>query len=1042
MINCMPRSLARAALLLLCFLLIVPAADAAGPPFQPPGFAHRRVCKNVPTPRVHCDSEIVLDAFGQPLVTDTPLGYGPADLQSAYNLSSAAASAGATQTIAIVDAYDDPNAEADLGSYRTQYGLPACTTSNGCFRKVNQAGSSTGLPAASDSWAKEISLDLDMASAICPNCKILLVEASSSYSNDLATAVDEAVTLGATQVSNSYGAAEYSGETTVESSYHHPGIAMTVSSGDYGYGVEFPASSQYVTAVGGTSLQSDSSARGWSESAWGTTANSPPAGAGSGCSLYEPKPAWQTDTGCANRSVADVSAEADPATGVAVYDSYGTAGGWIVVGGTSASAPIIAGFDALIGAGAAPASYVYSHPGYFNDVTSGSNGSCSGGYLCTAAVGYDGPTGLGTPNGGAIFGLPAASTGAATAVTDSAATLAGTVNPHGAAATYHFEYGTSRSYGSSTTSSSAGSGSSAVPVSADITGLAQGTTYHYRLVASNTAGGVSDGADHSFRTNGPPVVTTGAASSITATGAMVAGTVNPLGQATMVHVEYGTTTSYGTSTPSFSAGSGNSTVSLSVGVGGLSPGTEYHYRIVATNATGTGNGDDATFTTASGPPAVTTGSASSVTTSGATVAGTVNPGGVPTTYHFEFGTSTAYGTSTADDPAGSGTSAVPVSADLTGLTQGTTYYYRLVATSSAGTSYGSAQTLTTTTLFSATTGAASAITYHSAAVAGTVNPGGLATSYHFEYGSSPSYGATTPAVDAGAGSSPVDASAALANLNPAEEYHYRLVATNSTGTIHGDDQTFTTALPPPLAATGAATNITDSAANVSGSFVAQGLDTHYHFEYGPTTSYGTSTQDIDAGAPPSFMSVQAGLTGLAPSTAYHFRLVATNASGTTNGDDAVFTTQPTPSGSGTQDQQSTQVTQTQTQTPTSVPTPPPPATLAAPSLAVPAHVSLRALLARGVSSTVSCAGPCQVRGSLVLPAATARHYKLGHKKTVVGKVKLSLAKGGSGKLVVRLSALARKRLRHARSLKLTLQLVVADAAGQHHTLSRTVAVKH
>jgi hypothetical protein len=170
--------------------------------------------------------------------------------------------------------------------------------------------------------------------------------------------------------------------------------------------------------------------------------------------------------------------------------------------------------------------------------------------------------------------------------------------------------------------------------------------------------------------------------------------------------------------------------------------------------------------------------------------------------------------------------------------------------------------------------------------------------------------------------------------------------------------------------------------------------------------------------------------------------VATNASGTTNGDDAVFTTQPTPSGSGTQDQQSTQVTQTLTQTSTSLPVPPPPATLAAPSLAVPAHVSLGALLARGVSSTVSCAGPCQVTGSLVLPAATARHYKLGHKKTVVGKVKLSLAKGGSGKLVVRLSALARKRLRHARSLKLTLQLVVADAAGQHHTLSRTVAVKH
>jgi phosphodiesterase/alkaline phosphatase D-like protein len=987
---------------------------------------------------MHCDSEIVLNAFDQPLVTAAPMGYGPADLQSAYNLSSAASSSGSTQTIAIVDAYDDPNAEADLGVYRTQYGLPACTTANGCFKKVNQTGSTTGLPAASDNWSTEISLDLDMASAVCPNCKILLVEASSSFSNDLATAVDEAVTLGATQVSNSYGSAEYSGETTAESSYDHPGIAITVSSGDYGYGVEFPAASQYVTAVGGTSLQSDSSERGWSESVWGSTANSPPAGAGSGCSAYEPKPAWQADTGCATRSVAEVSAVADPSTGLAVYDSYGTAGGWIVVGGTSASAPIIAGFDALVGAGAAPASYVYSHTSYFNDVTSGSNGSCSGGYLCTGTAGYDGPTGLGTPNGGAIFGLPAASTGAASSVTDSSATIAGTVNPHGAAATYHFEYGTSRSYGSSTTSASAGSGTSAVPVSADLTGLTQGTTYHYRLVASNSSGGVSDGADHSFTTNGPPVVTTGVASSITATGATMSGTVNPFGQATMAHIEYGTDTSYGTSTPAFSVGAGKTAVSVSVGVNTLTPGTEYHYRVVATNATGTSNGGDSTFTTASGPPTVTTGGASSVTSSGATIAGTVNPGGAATSYHFEYGTSNAYGTSTTGTSAGSGTSAASVSADLTGLTQGTTYHYRLVATSSAGTTYGADQTFTTTTLFSATTGAASSITYHGASVAGTVNPSGVPTRYHFEYGSSPSYGAMTPDVDAGSGSSPVGASAALANLNPGEQYHYRLVATNSIGTRYGGDQTFTTALPPPLAATGSATSITDSGANVSGTFVAQGLDTHYHFEYGPTTSYGSSTQDSDAGAPASFMSVQAVLSGLAPSTAYHFRLVATNASGTTDGDDAAFTTQATPTDSGNQAQQSSETTQTQTQTPT----PTLPATTAALSFAAPGHLRLTALLAHGVSGTVSCGGPCHVTGSLVVPAATARHYKLGHKKTVVGKGKLSLATGGSGKLVVRLSGSARKRLRHARSLKLTLQLVVADASGQNHRLSRTVAVKH
>jgi hypothetical protein len=395
MINCMPRSLARSALLLLCFLLIVPAADAAGPPFQPPGFAHRRVCKNVPTPRVHCDSEIVLDAFGQPLVTDTPLGYGPADLQSAYNLSSAAASAGATQTIAIVDAYDDPNAEADLGSYRTQYGLPACTTSNGCFRKVNQAGSSTGLPAASDNWSTEISLDLDMASAICPNCKILLVEGDSNSFANLAAAVDTAARLGAHVISNSYGGGE-SGSTAVEASYNHAGVAVTASSGDSGFGVEFPAASPHVVAVGGTSLRTAANTRGWTETVW--------SGAGSGCSTVYAKPAWQTDTGCARRTIADVSAVADPNTGVAVFaPTSRSRTAFLVFGGTSVAAPVIGAVYANNGGTVTFASDPYANTSALFDVTSGSNGTCSPSYLCTAAAGYDGPTGLGTPNGTGAF---------------------------------------------------------------------------------------------------------------------------------------------------------------------------------------------------------------------------------------------------------------------------------------------------------------------------------------------------------------------------------------------------------------------------------------------------------------------------------------------------------------------------------------------------------------------------------------------------------------------------------------------------------------
>jgi N-acetylneuraminic acid mutarotase len=323
----------------------------------------------------------------------TIYGYGPADLVSAYNLP---ANGGAGQTVAIVDAYDDPNAEADLAVYRAQFGLPACTTANGCFRKAAQDGS-TNFPAADSGWAGEISLDLDMVSAVAPQAHILLVEASGANSDDLGASVDEAVSLGAKYVSNSYGLSEDPSETTWDQYYNHPGIVITASSGDSGYGPQFPAASPYVTSVGGTSLTKASNTRGWSESAWG--------GAGSGCSAYEHKPAWQQDSGCSNRTIADVSAVADPATGVAIYDSY-QGNGWSSVGGTSVASPIIASVYADAGApvaGSNPASYPYAGASQLNDVTTGSNGTCTPSYLCTGGSGYDGPTGLGTPSGVAAF---------------------------------------------------------------------------------------------------------------------------------------------------------------------------------------------------------------------------------------------------------------------------------------------------------------------------------------------------------------------------------------------------------------------------------------------------------------------------------------------------------------------------------------------------------------------------------------------------------------------------------------------------------------
>jgi subtilase family serine protease len=356
---------------------------------------HERVCPAKTGRVAACHAEVVTNGKGAPAATTAPRGYGPADLRSAYALPS---SGGTGQTVAIVDAYDDPTAEADLGVYRSQYGLGACTTANGCFRKVNQSGGTTP-PRSNAGWAQEISLDVDMASAVCPGCRILLVEASSAAFTDLAAAVDTAARLGATTISNSYGGPEFSQETssTYASHYNHPGIPITVSSGDNGYGVEFPAAAPSVTAVGGTSLRRASgTARGWSETAW--------SGAGSGCSAYVAKPSWQTDTGCARRTVADVSAIADPNTGVAVYDStrYQGASGWMVFGGTSVAAPVIAGVYALAGNQPAP-SYPYAHTSSLFDVTSGSNGSCSTAYLCTARVGFDGPTGLGTPNGIGAF---------------------------------------------------------------------------------------------------------------------------------------------------------------------------------------------------------------------------------------------------------------------------------------------------------------------------------------------------------------------------------------------------------------------------------------------------------------------------------------------------------------------------------------------------------------------------------------------------------------------------------------------------------------
>jgi subtilase family serine protease len=409
-------------------LLGMTSASAVGAPAATSGVHYTPQCASSAKAGVmHCLSLKRTDVHAMTASTlavtpnATVSGYGPTQLQSAYNLTSASAANGSGQTVALVDAYDYPTAAADLAAYRSQFGLPACTVASGCFTKVSQTGSTTSLPPAapaSDDWTGEEALDMDMVSAICPNCKILLVEATSPTTANLGTAVNEAVTLGAKFVSNSYGGSESSSDPSYDTSYYkHPGVVVTASSGDSAYGASYPAASQYVTSVGGTSLSTASNTRGWTETVWSTSSTE---GTGSGCSANDAKPSWQTDTGCSNRTIADVSADADPATGVAVYDTYNSNGGWNVYGGTSASSPMIAAVYALAGtpaSGTYPASFPYAHTGNLYDVTSGSNGSCSPSYLCTAGTGYDGPTGWGTPNGLVAFG-GTASTGNTVTVTN------------------------------------------------------------------------------------------------------------------------------------------------------------------------------------------------------------------------------------------------------------------------------------------------------------------------------------------------------------------------------------------------------------------------------------------------------------------------------------------------------------------------------------------------------------------------------------------------------------------------------------------------
>jgi hypothetical protein len=396
------------------------AAAATRPPAGAPAnlqqaMAARAVdpgCGVVEPGHSQCDLKILRAPKGVTAATKCTVsekaGYSACNIQSSYLLTTLSSSKGAGETVAVVDAYDDPKAAADLSVYRKANGLAACTVANGCFKKLNQEGKSGPLPSGDMGWGGEISLDLDMVSAVCPKCHITLIEANSSGNGDLYSAVAEAVALHANVVTDSWGSGEYNGETGWDGDFDFSGVPIVFSSGDgaYGGGVQYPSASRYVTSVGGTELTPTKTGRKWKETAWVTkpTSGQPTQGSGSGCSAYETKPSWQKDTGCTKRMTADVSAVAADVLG---YDSYESPkGGWYYEFGTSVAAPIIASIYALANntkTVTTPVSFAYSHSSHLYDITSGSEGVCSPAYFCKAGAGYDGPTGLGSPDGDAAF---------------------------------------------------------------------------------------------------------------------------------------------------------------------------------------------------------------------------------------------------------------------------------------------------------------------------------------------------------------------------------------------------------------------------------------------------------------------------------------------------------------------------------------------------------------------------------------------------------------------------------------------------------------
>jgi len=514
-----PATARLAALVLSAFLgLTVSQARAAT--------GIRNICGTAPPGQVRCEAQVLVSGRKakpvhpqiHPAITGTrsrvishtagatvstePQSNTPLYLQQAYDLTALSATQGTNETVAVVDAYNDPSAAADLATFRADSGLPACSTATGCFRVLNELGTVAPVPINDVGWSVEESLDVDAVSSLCPNCKIVLLEANGPDDADMQDAIQAAVSAGATIVSNSWS--ETASTSPFTTNFAYPGVSIVAAAGDNGTAQSgqsaYPAALPTVTAVGGTTLNASTlSPRGYTETAWDNT--------GSGCDTNEPAPAWQPQNGCAGRAYNDVSADGDPNTGLSVYDSQD--GGWLQLGGSSLAAPLAAAYEAVTGVNGTTPQWAYTDASLLNGVDSGSNGSCGISLICNAATGWNGPGGVGSISGGVVQCAPgiggpdvgAGGTGTTytKGVTATSAALQAGVYPNGEATSYYWQYGKTAAYGSQTAAVTLPAGTAAVSVSGALASLAPASTYHYRLVATN-ASGTSYGYDFTLNT--------------------------------------------------------------------------------------------------------------------------------------------------------------------------------------------------------------------------------------------------------------------------------------------------------------------------------------------------------------------------------------------------------------------------------------------------------------------------------------------------------------------------------------------------------------